>query len=309
MNARRSLVGVDVGGTSVKLGAADPEGRVLAERSFDARGGLDAVLDQLVRELVALAPAGLPDGLGLGLPGLVEQELGGVRESPNLPWLNGVAVRDALAGRLGIAPERVRLENDANAAALGELWCGAARGERHALVLTLGTGIGGGLILDGRIYHGDGAAGEVGHLRVAPDGPPCGCGGRGCLETLASASAARRRALEARLPRDAPGDLELLTARARAGAREERALLEAIGRDLGRGLGLVISLLDVRCFVLGGGFGAAFDTLLPGVRHGMREWTYGERVAGVRLAQARLGARAGWIGAARLTLADGGEHG
>ena len=175
--------------------------------------------------------------------------------------------------------------------------------------MTLGTGIGGGLILDGRPFSGEGQGGEVGHMVVDPLGPPCPCGSRGCLETLASANAARRRALERGLPEGDPGNLELCVERARERAGPERVLLEQIGLDLGRGLGAVVCLLDVRLFVFGGGFSAAFDLLEAGIRAGIAERSFGERAAALRLRRAVLGPAAGWIGAARLCaeLPDGAE--
>src|SRR5262249_4509221 len=167
-------------------------------------------------------------------------------------------------------------------------------------LLTLGTGIGGGLILCGELFIGEGLAGEPGHLNIQPEGHPCGCGMRGCLEQYASATAARRRALERNLPREAPGDLKRLAELARTSAGPERALLEEIGYDLGRGLAAVVVLLDVRTFLFGGGFSAALDVLEPGIRRALVQWTYGERAASVKLLGATLGPSAGWIGAARL---------
>jgi glucokinase len=193
----------------------------------------------------------------------------------------------------------VRVENDANAAALGEQWLGAGRGVDDLLLLTLGTGIGGGLILGGRLIVGEGLGGEAGHVVVEPAGPRCGCGAVGCIEALASARAASARAKAAGLPREAPGDLERLAARAREGAVDEARLLRAIGRDLGHLLAVVTSLLDLRCYVFGGGFSAALDTLEAGMREGVDERCYGSRSASLRLLRASLGASAGWIGAAR----------
>lgn len=297
------LAGIDVGGSAVKLGVTGADGSRQREGTRAIRPGesAEAILDGVAAELARLVEAPLI-GLGVGLPGLLDRAAGCVRLSPNLKWLEGVPVASELARRLGLAPAQVVLENDANVAALGEQWLGAARGEKNLLLATLGTGIGGGLILEGRLFVGEGLAGEIGHITVERDGPPCGCGARGCLETLASASAARRRALERGLPREAPGDLVLLAARARASAGPERELLHAIGYDLGRGLATVVSLLDVRTFVLGGGFSAALDTLEPGLRQALDEWCYGERVKSVRILPAALGASAGWIGAARLAL-------
>jgi glucokinase len=295
-------IGIDVGGSAVKLGAATSEGEVLEERSLpvDPAAGAPAILGAAGEAVRALPGGGEPAALGVGLPGLLDRTAGRVLTSPNLPWLEGVDVRGLLAAATGVAPGAIRIENDANVAALGEQWLGAARGERDVLVATLGTGIGGGLVLDGRLYLGEGLAGEIGHVTVDPDGPACGCGSRGCLEALASASAASRRATERGLPAGAPGDLEELARAAREFAGPERALLREVGVDLGHGLGIVLCLLDVRTFVLGGGFSAALDVLEPGIRTGLSEWAYGDRVSGVRIERAALGASAGWIGAARL---------
>jgi glucokinase len=145
-------------------------------------------------------------------------------------------------------------------------------------------------------------AGEIGHVVVDPAGPLCGCGSRGCLETLASATAARRRATQARLPAGDPGNLELLVSAAEAGGEAERALLEDVGRDLGRGLGPVVCLLDMRVFVFTGGFAAAFAVLEKGIREGIDERSFGKRGSEIRLLRATLGPAAGWIGAARLAF-------
>ncbi len=299
-------VGIDVGGSAIKAGRIDDDGKVRAEASVPVphKGPADAatLLAAAAREVGARA--GVP--IGVGVPGLLERASGTVLQSPNLPWLDGVAIRAALAAALRVDEALVQLENDANVAALGEQWRGAAEGQRHACLVTLGTGVGGGLILNGALFVGEGLAGELGHVTIDPHGPVCGCGGRGCLEVYASATAARRRASERNLPEDAPGDLELLTERARAGSSAESRLLEEIGRDLGRGLGAVVSLLDVRTFVVGGGFAAALDQLEPGIRAGLRESTFGARVEDVRVVRAKLGPSAGWIGAARLALVRAG---
>lgn len=293
------LVGIDVGGSAVKLGALTSSGERLREDSVAVAAGrpMEDVLDECVGRL-----RGLPRvrAIGVGVPGLLDRDAGRVTTSPNLPELEGVDLRGVLGVRTDLPPDAIRIENDANVAALGEQWLGAARGERNVLVVTLGSGIGGGLILGGELFVGEGLAGEVGHVTVDPDGPPCGCGSHGCLEALASANAARRRAIERGLPAGDPGNLELLAERARAGAAPERDLLDEVGRDLGHGLGTVVCTLDVRTFVIGGGFSAALDVLEDGIRRGLSEWAYGERVSRIRITRAALGPSAGWIGAARL---------
>ncbi|MBL8861990.1 MAG: ROK family protein [Planctomycetes bacterium] len=294
------LVGIDLGGTAIKAGAADEHGAILARRSIPT--GLAEGADAVLGRMAALArELGAERALGVGSPGLIDHERGVVLECPNLKALEDVPLRDELARRLGLPNSAVRLENDANAAAVGEGWLGAGRSHRDLLLVTLGTGVGGGLILDGRLYAGAGGmAGEIGHVCIDPEGPWCGCGRRGCVEQYASATAARRRAREQGLPAEQPGDLELLASLARAGAGPERDLLLAVGRDLGRGLAAAVTLLDLRCFVVGGGFGAALDVLAPGIQAGIEERSYGRRLADVRILPAELGADAGWIGAARL---------
>lgn len=293
-------VGIDLGGTAIKAGAVDENGAVLARRSIPT--GLDDGASAVLDRIAALArELGAEGGLGIGSPGLIDHARGAVLECPNLKSLQDTPIRDELERRLGFARSSVTLENDANAAALGEHWVGAGRGESDLVMVTLGTGVGGGLVLGGRLYAGPGGmAGEIGHVVVEPSGLVCGCGRRGCVETLASATAARRRALDAGLPASSPGDLEELAARARAREGPERDLCRAIGRDLGHALATAVSLLDVRCFVIGGGFGAACDVLEPGIRAGIEERAYGRRLASVRIVPAGLGADAGWIGAARL---------
>lgn len=296
------LVGIDLGGTGIKAGACDETGRILERKSIPTglADGPAAVLDrmaQLARDL------GAQKRVGVGSPGLIDHAGGRVIESPNLQAMQGVPMRREIADRLGLAERDVTLENDANCAGFGEHWCGAGVGESDLLMITLGTGVGGGLVLKGAMYGGPGGmAGEIGHVCVDPNGPPCGCGRNGCVEQFSSATAATKRAQAAGLPREKPGDLALLSKLARASDGPERKLMHDIGRDLGRGLGMVVCLLDLRVFVIGGGFGAATDVLEAGIRAGLRDRSYGDRLQSVRILPAKLGSDAGWIGAARLTL-------
>lgn len=294
------LIGVDLGGTAIKAGACTREGEVLDRRNAptELERGPAHVLDTIARLAREL---GATQGLGVGVPGLIDQARGLVTDSPNLKELEHVPLRDELARRLELPATHVHLENDANAAALGEHWLGTGGGAHDMLLVTLGTGVGGGCILDGELYEGAGGlAGEIGHIVIHPDGLLCGCGSRGCVEMYASATAATRRAKELGLPRGDPGDLIELTRIARASDGAERALLLDVGRDLGHALGAAVSLLDLRTFVIGGGFGAATDVMAPGILAGIRERSFGPRLAEIRVIEARLGQDAGWIGAARL---------
>ena len=297
-------IGFDVGGSAIKAGAVDADGsnRREGRRAIPADvtfAQLGALFAELATEL------GPVDRVGVGVPGLLDRGAGRVMNSPNLPWLEGGDLRAAAAAAIDANPDGVTVENDANAAALGEAWLGAGRGVDDLLCVTLGTGVGGGLILGGRLVLGSGLAGEIGHVKVDPEGPVCGCGRRGCVETLASATAARSRATAAGLPAEDPGNLERLNELASGGAAAERDLLAAVGRDLGYGLSAALNLIDLRTFVVGGGFSAAFEQLLPGIRRGLEEGSYGDRVAAVHVVRAELGSSAGWIGAARGALLRG----
>jgi glucokinase len=291
-------IGVDLGATKIAAALVTRSGRVLAARQTLTlvEQGAAAVIERIAAEVRALA-SGAPGevvGVGVGSPGLVDSRRGIVQRAVNMRW-DEVHLARRLSEHLGGLA--VRVENDANAAAVGEQRAGAARGERDFIMVTLGTGVGGGLLLAGELVVGEGGlAGELGHLVIDPAGPPCGCGGRGCLEQYASATAAMRRAAQAGLETD----LVALTARARAAEGAERALLHAIGRDLGRGLAAPAILLDLRCFVIGGGFGAACDLLSQGIIEGLLERTFGREAEDFRLLSAALGPEAGWIGAATL---------
>lgn len=302
-------IGIDIGGTAVKAGRLDARGEVRAETEQPlAREHLGALVEQLAalaRELFDGRPMG---PFGLAVAGLVDTAAGRIEVSPNIPLLDGADLGPALSRALALAPGSVRLVNDANAAALGEARLGAGAGRPDLLFVTLGTGVGGGLVLGGNLWEGRGLAGEIGHVKIASEGPPCGCGRRGCLETFASATAAARRAEQRGLPPESPGDLIALARAARRGPGAERQLLEEVGEDLGLGLAAAVNLLDLRCFAFGGGFGQAFDLLEPGVRRGLERGSYGRRLAEIELLPAGLGPSAGWIGAA-LVGAEGESGG
>jgi glucokinase len=300
VSAPEVLVGVDLGGTAIKAGriGADGQDRERREVAAHIEEGAESVCEriaQLAREL------GCRSSLGIGVPGLVDRARGLVTHSPNLAPMQGFPLREELARHLGLAPERVHLENDANVAAVGEHRLGGAHGRENVLMVTLGTGIGGGLILGRRLFTGThGLAAEIGHLCVEPGGARCGCGNRGCLEALASATATQRRAREHGLE----PDLAQLCEAARGGAEGPRKLLRGVGRDLGRGLAQAVMLLDLDCFLIGGGFGAGLDVLLPGIRDGLVERTYGRERDSFHILPAKLGADAGWIGAALLAASE-----
>ena len=311
-SAERVFVGLDIGGTQVKAGA-------IHEREFDAldagsitdrtqsiETSLDRGVEDLIDRLVEFALSlGANATLGVGCPGVFEQPGGRLLRSANLQPLEGLDLPALLAARAGWERSRVRIENDANLATYGEQWLGAGRDSPNMVMLTLGTGIGSGLVLGDKLFAGPtGKAPELGHIIVRskpsdePDAPGlrCGCGAYGCLERLASAPAVMFRAEQQGLTTA----LKELAQAARQSDGRERQLLFEVGYDLGAGLLTATSALDVTCFVIGGGFGRALDVLQPGIDAALGERDYGH--ATPHLIPAQLGPAAGWIGAARLAL-------
>ena len=288
------VIGVDVGGTKILAGRVTREGTV--ERQHEERtptaseeallAGLAGVVEELLDDDVV--------AVGFGIPSTIDQRTGTAVSSVNIP-LTDVHLRMWGAERFGLP---VGVDNDANAAALAEWAAGAGRGTRHMVMLTLGTGFGGGLVLDGRLYRGAvGAAGELGHMVVEHDGLPCqgACTGRGHIEAYASGRAADSRAAELLGPDVGPGKLVVC---ARDGDEAARALLADIGRRLGSAIGSLVNVFNPELVVVGGGFGTAADELVlePARAVVAREALPPARDL-VRIVLAELGSEAGLVGA------------
>jgi glucokinase len=314
-------IGVDLGGTNLRVAAVDDAGRLLEKRvmATDAASrGYPQVLDVLSDAIRLLAQAyrdrGLLRGVGVGVPGILDARTGILRDSPTLPGWRDVPVREALEGRLGT---RIILDNDANVAAVGEHWCGAGRGHPDLCILTLGTGIGGAIVFGGQPWRGkSGMAGEIGHLPLRPDeGPPCACGGRGCLQQYASASAVRRMVLEAvmqgRAPSLAPllegnpGDIALRTWElATAGDAPACEVFRQVGVALGIALAGLVNVLNLPLYVVGGGVSCAWDLFAPALFAELRRRSFVYAATGdtTRVVRAEMPHDAGLYGAARLAF-------
>ena len=303
---------IDLGGTNVRAVIAGLDGKISGDdrRPSHASDGLDATIETLLASLAqACSAAGVEasalGGLGVATPGWVDTERGIVPAAPQLVGWRDVPLVEMLQERLGLI---VRLENDANAAALGENVFGAGRGTRHMLYITVSTGVGAGIIADGRLYGGaKGSAGEIGHTIVDPSGPPCGCGKRGCLESLSSGTAIARRAVEAvdrgdsavlAAIREREGHLaaRLVADAARQGDAASIAIYEEAGFFLGIALANAVNLLSPEAIVLGGGVMQAKDLFLPRAEETMRDRALDEPLKHMRLAEAELGDRAGVMG-------------
>ncbi|HEY3365012.1 MAG TPA: ROK family protein [Symbiobacteriaceae bacterium] len=314
--AQRPALGIDLGGTAIKAGVVTHDGRIIGrgERATEVEKGVGGVVANLaLAARDAMANAGIASseiaGAGIGAPGICNPRDGVVVNAVNLFW-HEVPVASLLKAELGL---RVLLDNDANCAALGEQWCGAAKGSDHAFMVTLGTGVGGGLILNGKIYGGfSGWAGEFGHIPAVENGPHCNCGQHGCLETVASATAiaaAARTAIDsgwspalARMATAQEGrvDARLVITAARAGDEPAREILAEAGRHLGRVLAGLVTALNPELIVVGGGASHAGDFLLEPCRQVVREKTMPGPGGVVRIVRAALGNDGGLIGAASL---------
>lgn len=296
-----ATVGVDLGGTKL-LAAAVADGGELVFRSYRRIGGLPreellGTIEAAVTE--AAAAAGGATAVGFGIPSTVDRRSGAAIVSNHLP-LDGMPFAQTMRERLGLP---VAVDNDGNCAALAEWRQGAAAGTDHAVVLTLGTGIGGGLVLGGRLYRGaSGAGAELGHMVVDQDGPACfgECPGRGCLESLASGSAIARDAAAAGLPADGAE----VTRLALAGDATARALLRLVGERLGAGLAGLAMAFEPQVIVVGGGVMAAGELLLAPARAEMLRRTMEPARGNVRVEAAALGEDAGVVGAALLAAEE-----
>jgi len=294
-------IGVDLGGTNLRAAAIDRSGGIVDKVSgtTDLAAGRDAVIEDIVENIVALRNrvgiAGLA-GVGIGVPGFILIDQGMIVGSHNMPGFDNFPVRDEISRRLG---SLVILENDANAAALGETWMGAGRGVNDLVLLTLGTGIGGGIISAGRVLHGHvGMAGELGHITVMPYGNPCGCGNRGCLEKHASATAIESMANLLALGENiqAKRVYELAV----EGEERARRIFESMGRALGIGLASLINIFNFPLYLLSGGVLPAWDFFAPPMFDEIRERSFTFRNTKTRVEKAILGNEAGLYGAAYL---------
>jgi glucokinase len=295
MPAQERVIGVDLGGTKILAGLVDAEGRVERGREWPTpQESQDALLEGLDRAVEDLLGEGAA-GLGFAIPSRVDQRTGRAFGSVNIP-LEEVDFRDRMEQRFGLP---VAFDNDANAATYAEWVAGAGRGARTLLMLTLGTGVGAGFVLDGRLYRG---WAEAGHMVVVHDGKPCPgkCSGRGHLEAYCTGVAAGEAAQEA-FGADADG--RRLVELADGGDARARELLAGIGEILGSGIGSLVNLFDAERAVIGGGFGtAAFEHLVDPALEVARREALAPADEALSIVRAELGTEAGLIGAGLLAL-------
>lgn len=294
-----------MGGTNLRAAAIDTTGKIIEqiEGPTDGVDGSEAVLQRIGAAIDQLRDthgrASLL-GIGVGVPGFIHMEKGLITDSPNLPSMKNYPMRDLLS-ELVDAP--VILENDANAAALGEKWMGAGRQVNDMMLLTLGTGVGGGVILNGRIWHGFmGMGGEIGHITVNPTGNPCGCGNVGCLEKHASATAVRAMA-DMLFPGENL-DPKQLNDLASSGNEKAKLIFERMGEALGIAIATLSQIFNAPLYVLSGGVLPAWNHFAPKMISEVQRRSFNFRHcgAGNQIVPATLGGSAGLYGAAFLPM-------
>ena len=298
----RVALGVDIGGTKIAVGAVDAAGAVQAQRTIatDAEAGFDAGLARLERAIdetmveAGVDPAALA-GIGLGCPGPFDEASGRIENFYTLPGWEGSDIVNPLVARFGTP---VRLVNDADAALLGEALAGAARGARIAVMLTVGTGLGGAALIDGAILRGArGEHPEIGHLIVDPAGPECYCGSRGCIEALAAGPALARAGAEFGY-----ADAEAVFAAAEAGAEPAKAIVARSADAMETGIWSLIHAFLPEVILIGGGMGERHFTLYRGAAERAIARAVLAPEGAIRVVKAALGNDAGMVGAAALML-------
>ncbi|HYI95615.1 MAG TPA: ROK family protein [Bryobacteraceae bacterium] len=296
-------IGVDLGGTNLRAAAIRGDGAILNKISgtTDLHEGRDAVIADIINAINKLKEQCEGErllGVGIGVPGFILMEEGIIVGSNNMPGFDNFPIRDDIEGKLGTP---IFLENDANAAALGEKWIGAGREVHDLILLTLGTGIGGGIISGGRVLHGFvGMAGELGHITVVPDGNPCGCGNFGCLEKHASATAIVAMARMLQLGDDITS--EQVYKLAKDGNERAKMVFHTMGTNLGVALATLINIFNFPLYLLSGGVLAAWDLFAPTMMAEIEKRSFTFRNAKTVVTKATLGNQAGLFGAAYLPL-------
>ncbi len=307
------VLAADLGGTNLRMAAVDREGKILhrtkhnTPKSERADEIISAITEASRECLEAVKKEGWIKAFGAAVPATLNAPEGIILKAPNLPSLDGFRFSATVSDELNLP---VVLENDANAAAIGENWLGAARCAQNAICVTLGTGVGGGIIINGKILRGvDGTAGEIGHICVEPLGEPCGCGSRGCVEQYSSATAVVRltRELENQYPKSVLLNKSRLTSldvfdAGKAGDELALEVFRKMGFYLGIALADLVNVLNPESIVIGGGASAGWDLFIGHVQDQINKRAFDEPAKRARLVRAQLGDDAGILGAAKLAF-------
>lgn len=310
---KKIVLACDLGGTNLRMAAVDRAGNILfrTRRDTPKSDSADEIVQAIIQAshecLEAVGAEGEVEAIAAAVPATVNFENGILMKSPNVPCLDGFRMVEALETELNL---KAFIENDANAAAVGENWRGASRGCKNSIMVTLGTGVGGGIIINGTVLRGiDGTAGEIGHICVEPFGARCGCGSRGCIEQYASATAIVRltRENEPQFPKSELTGKPHITSKDvyDAGKRGDELALEVfrlMGFYLGISLADLVNVLNPEVIVVGGGASAGWDLFIKHVEEEIHARAFVEPAKRARLVRAELGDDAGILGAARIAF-------
>ena len=315
----KAVIGADIGGTNLRAALIDRNGKILSRksRSSDAKKGIEYVMKNLILLLTEILEYESVSGIGIGIPGIIDVDKGILTQAPNISKVRNYPVKEKLTHELGLAID-VTIENDANCAALGEWWLGAGKDTNSMIILTLGTGIGGGIILDGKLWRGvNGMGGEIGHMTIDPDGPKCNCGNYGCLESFASAEAIRRiveqgltdknlkTVLRDEVKQTEKHDIpEIVGRAAKVGDRFALGIWESFGRALGIAIANLTNLLNVEMIIIGGGLSNSWDLFKDIVIKEAKSRGLRAPMENVKIRKCKLGDGAGLLGAGYLALKE-----
>jgi len=316
----KRVIGIDVGGTNLRGALVTTDGKIINRMKIasDADKGIDAVIDNLVRLIKSIGGGEKVSAVGFGIPGIIDFKAGIITQAPNICNVNNYPIRENLRARLGDAVP-VIIENDANCAAVGEWWMGAGKDVGSLVIITLGTGVGGGIVLDGKLWRGaDGFGGEVGHMTIYPDGAKCNCGNYGCLESYSSATAIRRMvkevlsdsssqtALGELVEDEDPGRIpEAVMKAALEGDRAALGIWEQFGTALGIGMASLVNILNVEMIVIGGGVSQAWEMFIGKALAELKRRALRAPAERVKVMKSVLGDDEGIIGASYLALNAG----
>ena len=311
------VIGVDIGGTNLRAASIDRNGKIVSRksRSSDAKKGIEYVMENLISLLTEIIADENISGIGIGIPGIIDVDKGILTQAPNISEVKDYPIKEKLIHELGSAIDVVT-ENDANCAALGEWWLGAGKDVNSLIILTLGTGLGGGIILNGKLWRGvNGMAGEIGHMTIDPDGPKCNCGNFGCLESFASAEAIRRMVKEGLRNKNLNTILrneirhvtihdipEIVGKAARIGDKFSYEIWESFGKALGMAIANLTNLLNVEMIIIGGGLSNSWDLFIASALIEARKRGLRAPMEYVEIKKSELGDDAGLLGAGYLAL-------
>jgi len=317
MRKIKPIIGIDVGGTNIKFGIVTPKGQILNEFSLPtyANQNPKKVLEQValgINKILERKSLDQFSGIGIGIPGKVDVKKGIVTSAPNFTDWDKVNVKKHLSKKFRT---QIEIDNDANCAELGELHFGIGKKIKSFIMITLGTGVGGGIIIDGKLIRGEsGGAGEIGHVSIDYQGPLCRCGQHGCIEAYAGNAYIKKRTIqklqeysESKIIDIVENDLDKIEPKTIFEASLEgdelaNKILSDTGRYLGIGLASVINILDIKTFIIGGGISAAGSTLLNSIESSLKKHGTKEIVKDLKVYPAKLKNQAGILGAASLIL-------